>query len=326
MYRTHSSSRRFKHGVLKKTVRHSESSFFRRPTTHRARPVQRLHPLQWMQLFFGFALIAWLALMLYLPYFRITKVSVNGLQLVKQADVVQSIQDTFLNSHGWWPKNNYFLVPSSRIQTYLLDHYPLRMVEVKKSFPSGLDIHVEEKSTSIVYDDGRAYYLIDQNGTVSRKLQEVSSTEFVFQKSTSFPYTFEPALFTTSTAPSTTMLTHMPNYSSIRRTYGLFPLVYKLSTSTQATSVSSTTFRKETIDGITSLYSLVEQDKIAIPNYVVLGNEDGGAALVSNQPWRIYFMPSADIPSQLQNVKIILRTNKPSDYIDVRFGDRVYWK
>ena len=60
--------------------------------------------------------------------------------------------------------------------------------------------------------------------------------------------------------------------------------------------------------------------------YYTIENIGSGVDVITSNTWDIKINPENDIQTQLDNLKIILKDNKVQLYIDLRYGDRVFWK
>lgn len=270
--------------------------------------------------------LGWFGLMVYLPFFRISNVSFHGLKLIKQADIESYVRDHYLTTNQWWPKNNYFLVGQGTMKDDLSQAFVLNSIEVKKIFPKGLEITLEEKVSSIIYDNGEAYYLLDQNGTLLKQitLSDVKvATNTTSTSSTILAnITINNATSTTST-PSTTK--HIPNVKKLSADYDGYPIVFDsrmLSVSEKQKGILS----QEVIHGILGIYNALRRNKLAEVKYMTMDDPNAGVTIYNEKAWTLIMSPTADLSTQLENIRIITKDNKPTEYMDVRFGDRVYWK
>src|SRR5207237_321260 len=118
---------------------------------------------------------------------------------------------------------------------------------------------------------------------------------------------------------------HIPDYMRFRHDYGNYPIVFV------STTVSGTPDRvlvpPEVLAWTIEAYHGVQRSKIALVNYFVMGESpEAGLQVHTSNPWKIYLQPLGDLHTQLENVKLLLKKNHPTEYVDVRFGDRLYWK
>lgn len=281
-------------------------------------------------------ILAWFILLIYLPYFRISNVSYQGLKIIKQTEIEQVVNDNFLRKHSWWPSNNFFLVTEGDIATFLQKKFLLNNIVVKKVFPNNLTIQLEEKISSIIYCDGRQYFLLDQQGTVMRVLKMVDSDEIssilvaANKAVAATPTTTVPTGPSSPIAPSVSgelLLTiNHPNYFSLKKEFGDYPVVYDLRQGSTTTVIGSDALRPELVKGIMAIYQGLRQTQLGIANYFIIDRIMSGVTVKLNEPWKVVIDPDHDLPKQFNDIKLVLKSNQPAEYIDVRFGDRVYWK
>ncbi|MFA5127578.1 MAG: hypothetical protein WC457_01065 [Patescibacteria group bacterium] len=281
---------------------------------------------------------AWLGLMLYLPFFQINTVTINGLRLLNQSEINNYIHDRYI-AHSWWPKNNYFLINANIISSDITSKYAVNKVEIKKIFSHEIQINIEEKITSIIYDNGQNYFLLDGEGTVVKTItldQETSPASPVLDvTSTTTSQIISPDLITSTTSPqimATTTLftatnTHKPAYIKFFGEYYDMPIFYdarELNVHDKQINV----LPAELIKSIIEWKQALKENGVGDVNYFTSNNPTAGITAVLSQPWNILVQPTNDMPEQIQNLKTILANPevKPTEYIDLRFKERVFWK
>ncbi len=270
-------------------------------------------------------LISWAACLAYLPYFRINKVNYFGLENNTRAELDQVVFQNYLNKKSRLPLNNYFFVDEGSISKDLYNILSLESVRVTKVFPNELNIEVKEKISSIIYDNGKKYFLLDSEGTAIKYLTDVEAGEFLKETvTTSLSISFTSS--TTSTPIITTSsVKHAPNYEKIRKLFGRYPLIYdrrNLEIELKKSGILPTEF---ITSAITWQRELAEQGRTA-PKFFVLDDVNAGMVIDTKESWSIIFQPKNNLDAQIDTFKQILPTIKPKEYIDLRFGEKVYWK
>ncbi|MFA6486410.1 MAG: FtsQ-type POTRA domain-containing protein [Candidatus Magasanikbacteria bacterium] len=273
-----------------------------------------------MLIFASALILSWIATLVYLPYFRITKVNYIGLQVIKKNEIDSDISGKYFEAKSLLPKNNYFLMSANEMEKYLTQNYSLSKITVKKEFPNKILIDLEEKISTVIFDNGFDYYLLDQKGSIVRHLAKVAPSEVIDAR---------PIISTTTEVSSSTISTfteriHLPNYKKIKSDFGPFPIIYDsrslINTSTEQI------LSADLIAGVINFYTQTEKQGIANIKYLVLDMPLAGVTAKTDRAWDIYFQPLENISTQLSNLKLIVKANKPNEYIDLRYGGRVYWK
>lgn len=310
------------------------------PHSNRYTNASRTDTFSWKRRIFLSALfiviISWLGLMLYLPYFRINKVEFSGLTLINKAEINQYINDKYLTSK-FLPKNNYFLVSASKITKDIVEKYATTKVEVAKIFPGVLSISIEEKITSIIYDNGDTYALLDNNGSVvliipNGDTQISTGTPATSTAPTQLDNDLPPATTASSSISSSTTMTeiddkHAPDWRKLSKSYISIPILYDARlqpVSDKQSGILTSSF----INAIIDLQTQIRAAGVGEVRYFTTNNPVAGVAATTNKPWKILLQPSNSTADQIANLKTLLDSKNvhPTEYIDLRYGERVFWK
>lgn len=264
--------------------------------------------------------ISWIALLLYLPYFRINKITYSGLQIIKPAELDEIINNQLAYKNIVWPINNYFIFNDSSLQKLLENKFSVNSIIVTKIFPNSLDIQVQEKTSAGIYDNGEGYYLLDNEGNNIRFLRSITASEFIFPTGTA-----TTSLRSMTSSDTIAPVVHQPDYQGITNEFGDFPIIYDRG--------SAMTVRKnnyldaETMQGLIAFFNALKAVKSFTANYFIINQgAEAGTTVITNKPFSIKFKPTANIDEQISRLQIFLKYNHPLEYVDLRFGDRLYWK
>ena len=264
--------------------------------------------------------IAWVGLLLYLPYFRISKIYYSGLKIIDQSEIDKIVKDRLASHYTIWPGNNYFIFNNKSLTQLLKNKFLLNSVTVTKVFPNTLDIKLQEKATAGIYDNGEAYYLLDKDGTNIKYLRSISANEFIFSTSTITSST--PTLTSSSFAGLTG--THVPNYQEIMTAYGDYPIIYDKGP--KNINGKGPWVDNKIMNGLMTFYNAIRQVKTIRVNYLIIDGVGSGITAITDKPYRIVFQPTDDIDDQISRLQIFLKNNRALEYVDLRFGGRIYWK
>ena len=328
-------NKRGRRNLLKKRVlrQQSESPLFYNPYKKTSRSKLFISAF-----IFPILILGWISLLLFLPYFQIKQILVSGINITNETDV-QDLLKTEINKHKLGiPLNNYFLIKKDNLANTLKNSFAFNNVYIEKVFPNTIVVSVEEKKPVLVYDDGNNYFLLDSSGTAIEILSPVKAGEWTTT-------TKKIALFATTTMSTTSTATptlsgltlveqsyHEPNYVKIKtltKTY--LPILYDergISIKIRQEKVLS----EELIKNILALYLSLQRAGIAKINYIQMNEPISGMVFNLNKPWKL-FIPSYPAEGEKFNasdqIKIIisvLASNKPTEYIDLRYSDHIYWK
>ena len=273
----------------------------------------------WLTLLF-IVIIIWLALIAYLPYFQIKSVTFNGLKIIKEPEISTYVRKTYLTG-GWLiPANNYFRVSASSITDDLMKQFSVKSVQVVKNFPNGITINIEEKISSIIYDNGFGYYLLDNNGGVIKVLQTYGQPPTLVPTSTK-----KITMATPTSTVSTTTTEHLPDFKEMNQEYGPYPVLFDMR-KIIVTSTEQKILNNDVIAAAINWTDLMDRGGVTQVQFITMENPATGLRLYTNRGWSVLVNLDADPASQLENLKIILKDHQPAEYIDVRYGERVFWK
>jgi len=279
-------------------------------------------------------ILGWVVLLFYLPFFRINKITISGLNNLTNSEIEQLIYTDYFKPSKLIPYNDYFLVNPDKIKDGINKKYALQSVQVTKTFPNQLNIDIVEKISALIYDNGQKYYLLDSGGTVIKYLTDVDSGEFISKPSASSTGTPKLSATTTatigmiaseSTASSTTStLEHVPDYKKIQKLFGDYPIVYD-SRGLQVDVKQIGVLPEQFISSVDSWFKGLAGQGI-VTKYFLLSNMNSGLTIFTTNPWNILFKYEDSPDAEINSLKNILKNIHPVNYVDLRFGDRVYWK
>jgi cell division septal protein FtsQ len=134
----------------------------RREDPEKKRPIGRL--------VYYFLLLLFFAVVIYILFFsqflNVQALALQGTNELSHEEVLEKINSSYQGKYlGFLPKNNIILISKEKIKKNLLSDFPkIKNVAIKKIFPSSLDIHVEERSSLILWCSGGPCYIIDEKG------------------------------------------------------------------------------------------------------------------------------------------------------------------
>lgn len=260
-------------------------------------------------IFVIFALfLSWIGLIIYLPYFSINQINVKGTNIISTEDIkLFAKYNSGLNDNFCFFKN-YFVFNEKKLSKKIKNQYNLDAVQITKVFPNTIDIQITEKKPVIIIDDGKKYTLVNDN-VESIKILETLPTA-------------QPIVETVTTTNTSTVLSIAnPKTEEYK----------KLSAEYNFTILKNTAdLKKESlqtiIHAVINWQNQLKQQGIGEMRYAEVNNTGLGVKIFLDKPWYVLVDQSKDSLVQINNIKIILKNNKPIEYIDTRFGEKVYWK
>lgn len=290
--------------------------------TNPFRPQKKTGGKKALFLIFLALLAFWVAYLAYIPYFGINKILYFGLNNTGRDEINSFIYDNFLNKKGWLPSRNYFFINTEKISRALNQKFAFESVSVIKKFPNELNVDVKEKISTIIYDNGKKYFLLDSGGAATKFLKDVDQREYWQKLATS---TADMLLASSSLAFTSTTIEHIPDYRKITRLFGKYPIVYDrrgLEVEIKQTDILPSAH----ILAIIAWYNTLTEKGINTPKFFVLENLNSGIAIEAEKDWGILFQPKNNNEAQISTFNEIIPSIKPREYIDLRFGEKVYWK
>ena len=275
-------------------------------------------PIKFKLILFIVFLLIWVICLAYISYFKVNKINYFGLNNTTKEELNEFIYGNFLNKKSILPLNNYFFINSDKISGELYKKFALETVEVAKIFPNQLNVEIKEKISSVIYDNGKAYFLLDSRGTAIKHLKDTEPYETIIKITTS-------TKLTTSTVSRTSSAEHIPDYKKITGLFGNYPIVYDRR-SLDINLKQENILPPEHIMAIITWYKALTEQGIATPKFFILDNLNSGIVLDTTDPWDILFQPKNDTITQINNLKNILPTIKPREYVNLDFGKKIFWK
>lgn len=259
-------------------------------------------------------------LILYHPFFSIQKIEIQGLERISEESVSVAILGV-LDDHLAFilPRKSYLLTNIHDIRDILLHRFPIEHIIVEKMFPHTLRVVVQEKISTLIYDNGTIYALIGLDGKITEVLGKVGENEWEEKGVDGSP---------TSTSASTTITKiHRPDVRTVHGSFGSYPIVYDVQG--KEVTVNSDVLSGERIEAIVGWLTFLER-QLKIPyRYVELDEEGHGAMIRMGEGWDLRVDLQGQQTAQfarLQSVFSQLPPRTQLQYIDVRYQERVYWK
>jgi hypothetical protein len=235
--------------------------------------------------------------------FRFSKVEILGTEYIDTVALEASISDyTNESVKLFFNRTNQFLFSTDVLQTRLLDGFALAEVVVSTQEDT-IHISLEERTSNLIWITDATAYVADLNGVISREV----STEML------------TAAFGDSGEVEDT--------KEIRQLREL-PLFYDLNDI--RVDVGSIVLKEDEVEHILALHEGLRTLEVPFLRTEIDRLAGKWMRVVTEDGYGILFDALGDIDAQLQNLDVVLREQVEDrgslEYIDLRFGDRVYFK
>lgn len=240
------------------------------------------------------------------PIFTISSVRVEGAETINPKDI-RLIAEEYINSRAFliFKKSNRFLLNKDDLKKELEADYSFSSLEVKREGQT-LAIILKEKVSSFLWQSGEVSYLLDNTGAVIRATSVEETVDIM-----------NPPLLYGVTKDGTLM----PESIKI--------LVFKDLTN-ETVQIGKIVLSENEVKNTRSFFDAMQDSGIFIEAFELNRNVGSWLKAVTRNGYDILFDPTGDAPEQADNVLIILRNQVKDptvlEYIDVRFGDHVYYK
>lgn len=292
------------------------------------------------RLYLGIIIVCFLggfAAMLYSPQLKIDQISVTGLQRIEQIDFTDAIAGVLADT-VWYvlPGENYFLVNTQEVEDILAQRYPLATVIVKKEFPNTLSVLVEEKLSTLIYDNAVQYGYVGLDGKLVELLRLVGEDEWVVQ--TELVTTTKMVTTTNDVGEKVLQAQEIQEEKEISRTHvlpmsriidemGDFPLVYD-TRQKEIGDINNQVLKPERIAGLVAWYRVLNSRTDIPVSYFIIHDELGNGVVRTKEGWELrVVLDEAIVDEQFARLELALREediNRPHiQYIDLRFDGRL---
>lgn len=241
------------------------------------------------QIIFVIFLVLVLQSIFQIKLFRLTQIEISDNQELASEEVKNFVQSQLDRSRlVMFKNNNYFLVKINRLQKDLMTNFNLDGVESTKSFPHTIKIKLQEKISQFIWQRDDTLYLVSARGALNRQIEALSENTKKYLVLQDFR----------AQKPSTDQILNDNELNLINKIADAWASAFSDNNS------------------LTKIY--LSDDLSQLNVQVKVG-------------YVIKLDATKDINEQLSNLKKVLAENIITDpnsveYIDLRFGDRIFFK
>lgn len=290
-------------------VYRTEVERFKNPFSRRSQ--QKSRAWKAYAILLGLLILGLIYFLFYSSVFRITSVEVNGAKTIKSEDIT-SIAEAQLKENRFliFPEDNYFTFDKVLLAKRIRQQFVLEKLDISKSFPHGINIELEEKTSVATWVTNNKYYFLDAKGIAVKES----------------PYNFFDAGGKSVVKKGEAEISLASNPRDISE--GL-PLVYD--ENNREVKLGETVVDESIIVLTLNLSGYLPKEGIEVQSFTVSEEKNRTLKVKTEEGWQIYFNYIADLNTQLNNLKTVLAekigsARKNLQYIDLRFGNRVYFK
>jgi cell division septal protein FtsQ len=272
-----------------------------------------------------FSLSATVGLLLYHPFFYIRHVEAYGMQRIDKKELLSTVQG-MIRYNSWliFPKKNFFLFDKEEIEEILLARFPVRTVFVETHFPGTLSIILEERISTLIYDNGNQYVYVGGDGRVIEPLRQVRPDEWLVETQT---VTSTDEFGQEISREETIREEHRPAIDGLFSEFGRYPIVYD--SRGQKAQPQEAVLKPETPKKIFAWFHFLERQSDISFRYMTIDSEIGDAIIQTGEGWELRVRLTDSIDRQVDDLEEALRDSIDRStvrYIDLRYPGRVYWQ
>lgn len=274
---------------------------------------------------FGCCLLLALGLFLFHPFFYVRSVTVSGVSRLSAEEMERAVFGTLAYKKFFViPAQSFFMADVDEIRDVVKSRFPVAKVEVRKMFPNAITVRIEEKVSTVIYDNGKQYSYAGLDGKIVEVVRSVGPDEW--QHETRIVSSTSPT-GETEIKEEIISSQHIIRGSRIKKELGNFPIVYDLRS--QSVGVNEAVLDPATVKGILSWFQYLSMHTTVLFDHIILKDELGHATIHTEQGWDIHVHLSDDMDEQFGALKLVLDKHVPPEgirYVDVRYPGRVYWQ
>lgn len=239
------------------------------------------------------------------PVFKITNATAQGTETLTPQEI-EEVSWGYLHSRSWliFHHTNRFLFDKEELFEELNNSFTFETIEAEINKHT-LAITVKEKASHLLWDDGEQVLIVDLAGSISRYLtnQEKAWLESRYLEKAE-PPTREQDQFD-----------RLPIFEDLNEI---------------PTDIGNQVLTEEEITSVLLLHQGLETLGIPFKTTQIDRLSGKWMGVMTNAGYRILFDAYGNIGEQLEHLDIVLKEHIQEDvsveYIDVRFGDHVYFK
>lgn len=273
------------------------------------------------------ALVGAAGLLLFHSFFTIKSIQITGIERIDEQELRQAV-DGIMSTPTLFliPGNNYFLLDIHEMRDILQERFPIEHIKVEKRFPKTLSFELQERISTIIYDNGMQYSFAALNGHIVEPIRQVGEDEWVREiKLTTSTNEFGEEIQKEEIISES----HTPQVRTLRQDIGDYPIVYDARG--RAADINAPVLDASYVEIIIEWYHFLNNQTDIPLSYFLIEEGRGDITIVTHEGWRLHTRPEAmALQRQFHSLMELfeggeIERNQVS-YIDIRYPDRVFWQ
>ncbi len=269
-----------------------------------------------------------LGLFIYQPFFHISEVQVEGIERLTQQEIEQTVYGA-MDYRKWFifPAKSFVFVNTLEIANILNDRFPLNTVTVQKQFPNTLYIQLEERLSTVLYDNGEVYHFMGLTGKIVEPVRKVTDAEW---RSKTAVVTSTNELGEEISETKEIGKYHTPDITALEHDIGVYPMIVDIGNDHSGTlEVNTEVMQESYVTQILDWYNILQNTLNIIPAYIDVSSPYRSIIHVKDGPAIYITLPEGDSNAQIERLRTALNEIPSLDqisYIDVRYPGKIYWQ
>ncbi|MFA7244800.1 MAG: hypothetical protein WC070_01300 [Candidatus Magasanikbacteria bacterium] len=266
-------------------------------------------------------------ILIFHSFFKINDIEIEGLQRIKKMEFEDTVKGIMnYKTFGFISQDSYLLANLEEMKDILKERYPIEKIVIKKTFPNKLFIIIQEKISTIIYDNGKEYVYLDLNGKVVEIMRKVSDYEW---KNITQNVVTSTSDGTTSTIDIVVGKIHEPDINAIKKDLGNYPIIYDKS-HIEDIQINSVVLKKEHVANIIYWFKSFETNSKLPLKYFLLEENKQDLIIKTFKASFVKTKIDNNVDEQIfildKLFKERLKNDSNFNYIDLRYSDRIYWR
>jgi len=268
-----------------------------------------------------------LGMLLYHPFFAISQIDIHGTETITRSELEQTLYGAMdYRKFFLFPGKSFLFVNTDELSSILDQRFPLSTVTVTKQFPHSLHVSLEERLSTIFYDNGDAYHFIGLTGKVVEPLKKVTDAEWWTETKT---VTSTNELGEEISEEKEVAKHHRPDVSGLKKDFGDYPLIVDTASEQKGTLEVNTEVLSE--DYVTQILEWREvlQSQFDLTISYVDVTSPYHTIFYTNGPEIYMSLPTGESSAQIDRFRTAVKEISDlsaTSYIDVRYPGKIYWQ